>query len=153
MARFDTPEVTIEQRVLEPIKVAAAAKLSAAVIHDLKFETAVEMMTNEMVMRLSSRIYGEQLDSETFERTVRWLEPRSRRDHLKLALYDSRGRIDRWLMRRYPVLWNEQERTLRVEVKRWATFPDQQRIYPPELGRVVYQQIAHPVYGESEREG
>ena len=182
MARLsDIGEVSFEMKTLEWLKIAAQGRLSPQVLHDLELRTSTEMMTGELVMQLRTRVLGERIDQEVFRDEAYWLTPKGRIDHLALAVEGRWIRtaiaglalgglvvaitasvivgallsivaIALIALDLRPVEMIEHRKGIEVSSQKWATFPEQPRIYPKEMGPVVIQTIDSPRYYEGSRD-
>lgn len=185
MARLSdiNPEaVTTESVILNWLKVAAQGRLSAQLLHDseVRVSETLGLMTNELVVQLETKVLAHKVESFEVEGLpARWLVPRGRVDHLRLALS---GALPRVLIAALALVgvviafassvalgvvlcvvavsliafemreprFRECEKAMTVTVDRWATFPENTYVYPDHMGPPRYVQM---VGGQAVYEG
>lgn len=81
---FDIPPVVeMDRLILEKIKVASQGRIGPQMLHDMRMESWLEPMTDQMVLRLQSHVYAHKVDTQDvtvpFSKTENYTIPAPRR--------------------------------------------------------------------------
>jgi hypothetical protein len=162
---FDIPPaVEYERLILERIKVAARQVLGPQVAHDLKVQTWMEHMTDQMVLELRTHVYAHKVDHQEvrvpFQRSETVTVPGSRRLLWTYPLVALLGVLLGFAYESLPAfilsgaaalafvivhasnpgpynLTVEAKGEVVVERDQWNAFPDNTTVYPDSLGGPV----------------
>lgn len=127
--------VEFEQRILDRERVRAVTRVGSQLLHDAELKTMPDMITDSLLVRLETTVLTELVAEEVAE--VDFLRPASWWEALKAE----HPRLYRWW--RWPLRPLEVRHTIETRTVRWerrATFPHNERVFPRELGPVVYQE-------------
>ena len=125
-------QLTFERIELQLQKVATSAAIAPAVVYDLKPEVAADMASGNLIASLRGYVLSDHLATD---QTVEFADrPASWWQHAKAELFPT---FSRWL-RRPPRYVRER---VTITVDSFATFPESNISYPPDLGRTGRLQV------------
>jgi hypothetical protein len=131
--------------VLSKLRVAGRMRIGPQLLHDMKYTQMLDHLTGDLIAQIETTVLAEQIGGEDIVRSENVVHELSVIDG-RWQRFKDRHRKSWWLgwfvSWRPPRTITDTKRTtvtLRVGVKDYAAFPQNTRVYPEELGAVVYQ--------------
>jgi hypothetical protein len=166
------PVVEMDRLVLEKIKVASQGRIGPQMLHDMRMETWVEPMTDQMVLSLQSYVYAHKVDAQDvtvpFSKTENYTIPAPRRMLWTYGIVVALGVVLTLAAGSWPAFavtaasalaWvvvyaanPPQRRSVTakgeavVHREQFNAFPDNGTVYPPSLGRSVQMAMVKNQY-------
>ena len=120
-------DVKVRELILEKLDLAVMECVNPQLLEDATIDIVTDCMFDDMLIQLRTFVYAEKLDEVVRD----WTAPIDWWQAFKDRWFPE------WAKRRWPVRFNHQH----VELKRYATFPENTYCWPKALGRRVIQVI------------